>query len=36
MQNEDAFSLAGKRIWIAGHTGMVGTALMRRLKSESW
>lgn len=25
------FSLAGKTIWIAGHTGMVGQALLRRL-----
>jgi GDP-L-fucose synthase len=29
-----AYSLAGKRVWIAGHTGMVGAALMRRLQSE--
>lgn len=28
------FSLAGKRIWIAGHRGMVGAALVRRLSSE--
>lgn len=25
------YSLEGKRIWIAGHTGMVGSALLRRL-----
>lgn len=29
------FSLAGKRIWVAGHRGMVGSALVRRLKSEA-
>jgi GDP-L-fucose synthase len=27
------FSLAGKRIWVAGHTGLVGSALVRRLVS---
>jgi GDP-L-fucose synthase len=29
------FELGGKRIWVAGHCGMVGSALMRRLASES-
>lgn len=29
------FSLAGKTIWIAGHRGMVGQALLRRLKGEA-
>ncbi|HZM89087.1 MAG TPA: GDP-L-fucose synthase [Blastocatellia bacterium] len=29
------FRLSGKRVWIAGHRGMVGSALMRRLASES-
>ena len=28
------YSLAGKRVWISGHGGMVGSALMRRLQSE--
>ena len=28
------FSLVGKTVWIAGHTGMVGQALLRRLKGE--
>jgi GDP-L-fucose synthase len=28
------FSLAGKKVWVAGHNGMVGSALMRRLRSE--
>jgi GDP-L-fucose synthase len=29
-----AFSLSGKRIYIAGHRGMVGSALVRRLANE--
>ena len=28
------FDLAGKRVWVAGHKGMVGQALVRRLASE--
>jgi GDP-L-fucose synthase len=28
------FTLAGKRVWVAGHRGMVGAALTRRLASE--
>jgi GDP-L-fucose synthase len=28
------FSLAGKRVWVAGHTGMVGGATARRLARE--
>lgn len=28
------FSLGGRRIWVAGHRGMVGSALVRRLASE--
>ena len=30
-----AYALAGKKIWVAGHTGMVGGALVRRLRSEN-
>ncbi|MGE0611729.1 MAG: GDP-L-fucose synthase family protein, partial [Hyphomicrobiales bacterium] len=30
----DSFSLKGKRVWVAGHGGMVGSALMRRLERE--
>jgi len=29
------FSLAGKRVWVAGHRGMVGSAIVRRLASEN-
>jgi len=29
------FDLRGKRVFVAGHAGMVGAALMRRLQSES-
>lgn len=28
------FDLAGKRVWVAGHRGMVGSALVRRLATE--
>lgn len=31
----EPFDLAGKRVWIAGHRGMVGSALVRRLRSEN-
>lgn len=29
------FDLAGKKVWVAGHNGMVGSALVRRLRSEN-
>jgi GDP-L-fucose synthase len=32
--SEPVFSLAGKRVWVAGHRGMVGSALLRRLARE--
>ena len=28
------YNLSGKRVWVAGHEGMVGSALMRRLQKE--
>jgi GDP-L-fucose synthase len=31
---EVIFPLAGKRVWVAGHRGMVGQAIVRRLASE--
>jgi len=30
-----AYSLDGKRVWVAGHRGLVGSALVRRLAAES-
>jgi len=29
------FPLAGKRVWVAGHRGMVGSAVVRRLSQEN-
>lgn len=34
MVSESPFDLAGKRVWVAGHRGMVGSALVRRLDKE--
>jgi GDP-L-fucose synthase len=34
MPTEVPYPLAGKRVWIAGHRGMVGSAIVRRLASE--
>jgi GDP-L-fucose synthase len=34
MSNRIIFPLAGKRVWVAGHRGMVGAALLRRLARE--
>ncbi len=34
-QSSVAYSLAGKRVWVAGHRGMVGSALVRRLQTEN-
>ena len=31
---ETPFALAGKKVWVAGHRGMVGSATVRRLESE--
>jgi GDP-L-fucose synthase len=28
------YSIEGKKIWVAGHTGLVGSAVMRRLQNE--
>jgi len=30
----EPYSLAGKRVWVAGHRGMVGSAIVERLKDE--
>jgi GDP-L-fucose synthase len=34
MASEIVFPLGGKRVWVAGHRGMVGSALARRLAEE--
>lgn len=34
MTNAAPISLARKKIWVAGHKGMVGSAVMRRLENE--
>ena len=33
-EDQPLFPIAGKRVWVAGHRGMVGSALMRRLDRE--
>ena len=33
-KSDSAFTLKGKRIWVAGHRGMVGAAIVRRLGAE--
>jgi GDP-L-fucose synthase len=30
-----SYTLEGKRVWVAGHRGMVGSALVRRLEREN-
>ena len=35
MASSAAFTLEGKRVWVAGHNGMVGSALTRRLAGEN-
>ncbi|WP_083793353.1 GDP-L-fucose synthase [Brevundimonas sp. BAL3] len=35
MPSEVIFPLAGKRVWVAGHRGMVGSAIVRRLADEN-
>ncbi len=34
VMSDTVFSLQGKSVWVAGHRGMVGSALVRRLQSE--
>ena len=29
-----SFPLAGKKVWVAGHRGMAGSAIVRRLEKE--
>jgi GDP-L-fucose synthase len=35
MSQAPLYDLSGKRVWVAGHRGMVGSALVRRLKREN-
>src|SRR3977135_2045291 len=34
MQKAQIFSLRGKSVWVAGHNGMVGSAVVERLGAE--
>lgn len=34
MHKQAAYPLAGKRVWVAGHRGLVGSAVTRRLQEE--
>ena len=33
-ESDSLYSLDGKRVWVAGHRGLVGSAVMRRLEHE--
>lgn len=35
MINSLPYALSGKRVWVCGHNGMVGSAIVRRLEKES-
>ena len=34
MKKKYKFSLSNRKVWVAGHTGMVGSAIVRRLRKE--
>ena len=34
MSTAPSYTLRSKRVWVAGHRGLVGSALVRRLQSE--
>lgn len=35
MSTNIIFPLRGRRVWVAGHKGMVGSAILRRLEREN-
>src|SRR5689334_6796818 len=35
MSTTELYSLRNKRVWVAGHRGLVGSALLRRLENEA-
>jgi len=35
LKKESSFSISGKKIYVAGHTGMLGTSLVKRLEKEN-
>ena len=35
IRSEALFDLAGRSVWVAGHSGMLGSAVMRRLQTEA-
>src|SRR5687768_14290936 len=35
MASQIKYALEGKRVWVAGHRGMAGSAIVRRLQSEA-
>ena len=35
MKKKYRFGLKNKRVWVAGHNGMVGKAILERLKKEN-
>ena len=35
VEQSRSYSLSGKRVWVAGHRGMVGSAIVRRLEHEN-
>ena len=35
MNSRNTYNISHKKVWIAGHNGMVGRAIKRRLEKES-
>ena len=35
MTSRPDYALRGKRVWVAGHRGMAGSAIVRRLADEA-